>query len=379
MTRITEARVTAGRNDHHRDLFRALEDAALARGGIPIDTRKLHAGFRDFEHQVSIKQIAIEWLRSQGITPDAWPVREAYQVSLEGRKNQRGLGTDDFLGICENIGSKSLTLGFENAPAIYRTIARISTLNDFRQTTRAGLAAMEVLQKPGENGVVRSALASSVRAYIQGERYCGTYNISYEALLADELDALTRPFYEGGFVAAATVDAALIDLLTSNAGVGPTLTQDGVALFHSTHANYTATAGAPSVSTLNVARQAMRRHKDPGTTRCLNIQPKYMLVPPSLEGEARILCASEAIPGRDDNLECVVSPQLEDGTDGTTAWYLLADPRIHDTLDVGFVGGEAPELVSQKGWEVDGTATRIGIGFGVAALDHRGMYRKKGA
>jgi len=180
-------------------------------------------------------------------------------------------------------------------------------------------------------------------------------------------------------VAAATVDQALITMLTSNSGTGPTLTNDGVVLFASAHANYTATSGGPSVSTLDVGRQAMRRQKDPGSTRPLNIQPKYLLVPPALESVARVLCAAEYIPGRDDNLECVVAPQLEDGTDGTTAWYLLADPRIHDTLDVGFVGGESPELSSQKGWEVDGTATRIGISFGVAALSHLGMYRKKGA
>jgi phage major head subunit gpT-like protein len=291
----------------------------------------------------------------------------------------RPLGTEDFLGICENVASKSLTLGFENAPALYRTIARITTLNDFKQTVRAGLAPMEVLTTPGENGEVRSALSSAVRSYIQGSRFCGTYVISYEALLADELDALTRPFYEAGFLTAATVDATLITMLTSNAGTGPVLTNDGVVLFHSSHSNYTATSGAPSVSTLSVGRQAMRRQKDAGTTRCLNIQPKYLLVPPALESEARVLCAAEYVAGRDDNLECVVSPQLEDGTDGATAWYLLADPRIHDTLDVGFIGGEAPELSSQKGWEIDGTATRIGIGVGVCALDYRGMYRKKGA
>jgi hypothetical protein len=87
----SEARITAGANEHHHDLYRALEDAALSRGGIPVDTEKLHGGYVDFQHQISVRQIAWEWLRSQGITPTEFPVRDAYRVSLEGRKNQRNL------------------------------------------------------------------------------------------------------------------------------------------------------------------------------------------------------------------------------------------------------------------------------------------------
>jgi len=374
---IQSGRVTSG-NDHHH-LYRALEDAALSRGGIPVDRRSLHAGFTDFEHEISVRTIAHEWLRSVGLAPGEFPIAHAYRVSREARVSKRGLGTEDFLGIPENISGKALTLGFENAEPIYRKIARVTTLNDFRQTTRAGLAPMEALTAPGEHGAVRTALASAVRAYITGARFVGNYVISYEALLADEIDALTRPFHEAGFLAAATVDKALIDLLTANSGVGPTLTNDATALFHVNHANYDATTGGITVANISIGRQDIRRQKDGLTTRALNIAPKFLLVPPALESEARVFCAAEHIAGRTDNLECVVAPQLEDGTNGATAWYLLADPLLHDTLDVGFVGGEAPELTSQKGWEVDGQATKVAIAFGVAALHHRGMYRKRGA
>lgn len=374
MTRLNTARVSAGRNDHHTELYRALEDAALARGGIPVDTDTLHAGFREFEHQISIRTIAEEWLSSHGLPPTEHPINEALVRSLEVRRSSRGLGGDDFPALIENINHKALLLGWEGAPALYKTIARSSKLNDFKQASRSGLAATPLLEKPGEHGEIKSMLLSSVRAYIRADSYAGSYTISREALVNDDLDALTRPLYEAAFVAAATVDAALIALLVSNSGTGPVMT-DGVALFDSAHANYDATAGAPSVSTLEVGRQRMRVQK--AGVRYLNIAAKYLLVPPAYETTAKVLAASEAIPGQAGALEVVVAPQLLDGVNGDVAWYLLAD-QVYDTLDVGFVSSE-PELIATEKWSVDGTSSKIALAFGVAALSHLGIYRRKGA
>jgi hypothetical protein len=151
---------------------------------------------------------------------------------------------------------------------------------------------------------------------------------------------------------------------------------DSVALFAAAHNNYDATSGAPSVSTLEVGRQRMRVQK--AGVRYLNIAAKYLVVPPAYETTAKVLAASEAIPGQSRALEVVVAPQLLDGTNGDVAWYLLADPEVYDVLDVGFVSPE-PELVTTEKWSVDGKSSKIAISFGVCALNHLGMYRKRNA
>jgi hypothetical protein len=128
----------------------------------------------------------------------------------------------------------------------------------------------------------------------------------------------------------------------------------------------------------------------------LNIQPKYLLVPSALSSTAKILVASEKDPlgltsatgGATapnpfyNQLTVITEAYLDDAshTNGTVAWYLIADQNTTDTYEVGFLNGQqTPYLESKNGWDVDGVEYKVRIEAGVAALDFRGMYRKKGA
>ena len=197
-----------------------------------------------------------------------------------------------------------------------------------------------------------------------------------------------------GRAADLTINKAVYDSLGSQSGTGPTLNQTGRALFNSTDANYTATSGGITVANLEVGRTAMSRQADPTNSMPLNIRPKYLLTPVSLESSGRILVASEkdpvgstgaiggaTTPNQFYQQFTVISEAYLDGlTNGTTAWYLIADQNVTDTYEVGFLNGQqTPYLESKNGWDVDGVEYKVRIEAGVAALDFRGMYRKKGA
>ncbi|TFH47332.1 MAG: hypothetical protein E4H01_08530, partial [Lysobacterales bacterium] len=91
------SRITSGANEGRLELFRALADAAIARGGVNADLDTLHPAAVDFVHQISVRTIAEEWLRSHGAAATEYPINEALTRSLTGRGSSRGLGGDDFL------------------------------------------------------------------------------------------------------------------------------------------------------------------------------------------------------------------------------------------------------------------------------------------
>ena len=65
----------------------------------------------------------------------------------------------------------------------------------------------------------------------------------------------------------------------------------------------------------------------------------------------------------------------------TTAWYLVADPMMYDTIEVGFVNGKQRPVVERfdEGADYYAMTWRICLDVGVKALDWRGMIKADGA
>ena len=331
-------------------------------------------------------------LRVRGLTP--------YQmlgvVLKNGGQRDIGLGTEDFTGILANVSNKSLLRGWETAMTTYRTWCRIGSLSDFKRANRTALSGMELLDSIPENGEYKYGKAADRTEYITAVKYGKLFSISREAIINDDLNAFTQVPQNQGRAADLTINKAVYDSLCLTSGIGPTLNQDSTALFHTNHNNYTATAGTPAVTTLETGRNLMARQTDPTNSMPLNIRPKYLLVPSALSSTANILVASEKDPlglasatgGATapnpfyNQLTVVTEAYLDDlgHTNGTVAWYLLADQNVTDTYEVGFLNGQStPYLESKNGWDVDVVEYKVRIEAGVAALDYRGMYRKKGA
>jgi hypothetical protein len=172
---------------------------------------------------------------------------------------------------------------------------------------------------------------------------------------------------------------------------GPTLNQDSTALWDtSTHKNYVAASTAPTVATLNTANVAMARQTDPNTSAVLNIVPRYLVVPKTLENTARVLMSAIYDPaGSASSLqpnpfsgryEVVADARLDGQTAGTAAWYLFADPNVFDTFEVSFLNGMAePYMKENQEWDNTGVSYMIGVDFGVAALDFRAVHKYRGS
>jgi len=189
--------------------------------------------------------------------------------------------------------------------------------------------------------------------------------------------------------------------------------ETGGALFNGTaittatgHNNLTTGANAPSETTYNTMITKMAKQVAPsggavGTGRILNIMPTIALVPPELattvsklyrdtvkiggtNGEsnpynglarpvvnARLSQSSLSVP--------IEGGKFLSAAGSTTAYYLLADPRVLPTLALAFLDGEAPEFMEAAPIDVLGRQYRTTLRFGVAAADYRGAQKHNGA
>lgn len=371
---------------------RAIE---LRSGMLSAEERKAEIGTNEYLGY-TLLEMGRAWAHktNQRIT-GMLPTALAGLLLNDGRRTVVGLGTEDFTGILANVASKALLAGWEESQSTWQQWCRRGTLNDFKRTNRTGLSGVTLLDVVPENSEITYGKLTDRTEYIQAVTYAKLFKISRQALINDDLGAFTTMPKRLGAAADRTINKAVYDLLVSAAGLGPTLNQDAVALFNAaSHFNYVATAGAPSVTNLDVGRQAMRRQKDPNNAQPLNISPKYLLVPTALETTSNVLVASEydpvglsgAVGGATapnpfrGKLQVIAEPTLDDATNGTTAWYLLGDQNQYDTMEVAFVDGQSvPYIETQDSFNIDGTSMKVRLDFAVAALDFRAMWRKRGA
>lgn len=302
-----------------------------------------------------------------------------------------GATTSDFANLLANTANKSLMMGWDQAPETWQQWVRIGQVPDFKLATRTGLSGFTSLAAVPEDGEISYGKFTDRKETIQAVSYAKKFRLSYQAIKNDDLNAFTQIPRGMGRAAQSVIGDMVYSILN---GTGPTLTQDSIALFNTaTHKNYIASADAPSVTTLDAAFKAMALQSDPNNSRSLNIVPRFLIVPKALETTARVLNTSQYDPGAtsstknqmtpnpfQNRVEVISDARLDSQTNGTTAWYLAADANRFDTIEVAFVDGIAePYLREEQEWDTRGVEWVVGVDFGVAALDFRGLFKQKGA
>jgi phage major head subunit gpT-like protein len=212
----------------------------------------------------------------------------------------------------------------------------------------------------------------------------GTEDLTLEMIANDDLRAISRIPFKLGLAAAQTLYRFVWDILPTNAAT----TYDSTALFHANHSN-TAVA-ALSQSALSARRAAMRGQTAYGdTSDVLSIVPRYLVVPSALEEIAFQLSTSMvAVPSTPASASS--TPNIHQGLDWITVdyysdtndWYVVCDPSLCPTIEVGFYQGrEEPELFTQSDptvgsmFNIDSLTYKIRHIYSGATLEHRGFQR----
>ncbi len=294
--------------------------------------------------------------------------------------------TSDFPAILSAAVNKSLRAGYEGTMRTFTAFCRQATLPDLKEISRTQLSGAPGLKRVQEGAEYEYGSMSDGAEKYAVLKYGRRIALTWETIINDDLDALSRIPQAFGASAADLESDIVYGVLTGNAKMS-----DGKTLFHSDHGNIgTATAlkdaldAAAARDPIADMREQMLLQKGL-EGRYITVRPSYLIVPPRLEQTALRICSAafQATRGVDVNvmgslLTPIVEPRLHDTSD--TAYYGAAAPSTVDTIEYAYLQGhEGVFTESRNGFEVDGVEIKCRHVFGAKAIDHRGLWRNAGA
>lgn len=406
-TRGNRPSVDTSRMDDNSKAFRqACTDALVLRsglnlGGADVDKRRDEANRLRISGLQSLARMALATEGKEVPTNEEDLFRAA-------------IGSYDFTEILSDSANKQLVGSYEENLGSWTEWASTMEVNDLKSHKGIRMSAFSNLSEVSEAGDLESAAMGEAKETIQAKTYGRILVLSRTTFLNDDMNALSRVPLLMGAAAARNIDDLVYgdSVLGAASGVGPTMNEDSTALFATSHSvtspdkkqnktNVNYVTGASTVlsySTLVTMKSNMR--KIVGLSgEILNLIPTVLLVPPELEETARQLVTAEAVYGVQgtggtaeknlpnantfrNSMRVVVEPRLSNITNGATAFYLVANPMLAQSIVVAFLNGRrAPtiERVDLTNTSTLGMGWRIYHDVGVAAMDYRGIARSKGA
>lgn len=266
--------------------------------------------------------------------------------------------TSDFPNILGNLMYRSLIDWARTVPDVWRSYTAIGDATDFRPLTRiVGNEAEDLIQVLEDGSYVDSKLGDA-KYQVQLNTYGRGFSINRNVIINDDLGYIKQqPKRFGRSAARSIANFCAVTLLEGN-GVA----FDGVALFHTTHANLGTGAGsALSAANLQNAITALSRQTVLGVFQA--VSAKWLVVPPALQWTARQILNSAIIVasggdtaggvvtqlGNANTLSGALGIVIDPFLTSTTAYYVLADPSDTPILDVIFLNGkQTPDLLIEK-------------------------------
>ncbi|WP_069801478.1 phage major capsid protein [Thermogemmatispora onikobensis] len=276
--------------------------------------------------------------------------------------------------------NKRLLKDYQAWPAEWQKFCTVVPIKDFKQQTRVRLGAFGSLSTVAEDSAYTTlSLTDTAATYVPMKRG-NLVTISRETIINDDLMAIRQIPTKLAVAAAYTLAEFAYGFLSGN----PTI-YDGSPLFTTGNPHNNLGNAALSTAAMQAGVTAMREQTNFAGKR-IGLRPRYLVVPPELEWTAMIATRSAGMPGSPNNdinpmmgyVTPIVSPQLT----SPTQWFLVADPREVDTIEIGFVGGQVnPVLFIQDqplyglNFTQDVISYKIRHEYGGAVVDYRGLYR----
>lgn len=402
---------TAASRDKHREV---MQTALLVRGydlqGYGNADKKLPEaqrakGWEQFRN-APLLEIARECLIADGYSyRDLMGLsRQSLAIAAMGWPHKAGLRSFD-AGAYHMTGSlayitldainKNLTAGYTEAPSTWRgPMRQAASVPDFKNKHIIKMGAVGNLPIWQDNKAPHESAISNEKETYCVEARAETISFSWQLLVNDDMDALSRGPALLGAAAARTVNAVAWAQVTGN----PTLS-DAQALFlenatgNRKRSNLTTGSATPSNTTLNTMTSKMMQMRGLNTPEgnesadILNIMPVYLIGPSALRDTILkqtmsaadpALTGSSAVFNSAKGLIPIIEPLLD--ASSTTAWYLFASPSQVDTIEVSFLQGQETPVVNDYVEEAT-LARNVTViqSFAAKAADHRGVQKHAGA
>lgn len=366
------------------DKFReAGADALILRSGLDIRRASRQGEYKPADGAEELRALGLQGM-----------MREYLQ--LRGRKGVTRMTVDElrrevftpdsqFSALLDNTANKSMAIGYNDAGVTFDIWTKPGSNPDFKPTRRYQLSEAGTPGKILQNGEFEHDVMTDQRVEMTLETYGINWTLTRQAIINDDLSYVAQmpAAYVRGF--RRLINRTVYGILNNN----PTYSVDSVALFYSTHGNISGSNYYPTTASLGLARAAMRKQQNLRGDEYLNVAPKFAIAGPDLETALEILLISVADPDGDNagvlnpfrgKLTLITDAEITSVTSSQPDWFLAADPRLIDTVEVAYLNGNPmPTLESQVSFEQLGMSWRLYGDFDVDVVDYRGLYKTTGA
>jgi phage major head subunit gpT-like protein len=332
--------------------------------------------------------------------PQLSGIREAYVaatrdlevsgITASERLREADTTTASFSFLLGTSMNKRLLKDYQAWPSEWQKFCTITPIKDFKTQSRVRLGAFGSLATVAEDAAYASISLSDTQATYAPAKRGNLVAVTRETIVNDDLYAIKQIPGKLAVAAAFTLAEFVYTLLAANGAV----IYDTFKLFDSVnHVNTGIVVGslgtpnsgaALSTAALQTAVTKMRRQQNMAG-KPIGLKPRFLVVPPELEFTAMVITKSAGAPGSNNidinpmlgYAEVVVAPQIA----SPTYWIAVADPRVIDTVEVGFVGGQMnPQLFIQdqplfgNNFTNDVITYKVRHEYGGAVVDYRGFY-----
>lgn len=277
-----------------------------------------------------------------------------------------------------------------NALGVYERrwapLFKTTSVNDFRKVERWRIDSDFEFAELAPGQEMEHGTQSESGWEIQVKNYGKQYVLAWESMINGEaLGVFSDIMQQIAYGAESKLNRVCWSLV-----MNPGNASDGTAFYHANHGSLL-TGKALTLQNLSAAITAfVSRKKANGTP--IGIEPRYLLVPPTLLTTARnILNASwvdataTSLPGVDYNplrniVDIVSAPQLEYTeftNNSNSTWYLFAEPNALASFEIAFLRGQQSPVLRSSELEIGrlGLAIDGHIAFGVLAEDWRAALK----
>jgi hypothetical protein len=388
--------------ESEHDKFMAQASAGLVQRCFQGQIKKQKApDVQGAEHfrNLGLYRLAEACVRRMGVNPERHNKGDVVRIAMghQGtmdrfnirRSNDVYHTSGSFSSLLLDAASKTLTASYLEAPYTWdQWVRQAQSVDDFKNINRISLGESPNLEVVPEGKDYPEGKVVDQRKSYKIEKYGKEFSVTWETVINDDLDALSRIPAMHGSAARRTQEKAIYDVFLSNP-----LMPDGFNLFSASHTsgtNLSGSSGQPAKTTLDKAFEVMGKQKGLSSDVFLGLTPSILLVPLTLAGTTLELVNSTASVENEKNsgvanlygrggarqLRVVASPYLD--ANSTANWYAIADNSLIDTVEITFLSGEeSPVLESDYNIRNDSYIYTVRQSFAAAVIEHRGIFANR--
>jgi phage major head subunit gpT-like protein len=266
--------------------------------------------------------------------------------------------------LLSTTGNKVLLEGFNSIPQVWREVAAVRSVSDFKATTCYRLTTDLEYEEVGPGGEIKHGTMGQESYTRQIRTFAKMLAITRQDIINDDLGAFDAIKQRLGIGAAIKIDNTFWTVWLA--------ARNGAAFWTAARGNLVAGAALAEAG-LNSAVKAFRDMEGPDGNM-MNLEPKLLLVPTALEATALKIYSSQEI--RDttastkyptaniyqNRFRPVTVPQMGSTSYtgySATSWHLLADPNVLASAEMCFLDGQQSPTIESADADFD----TLGIQF----------------